>query len=206
MIKKLVKKSNKKEAVEKKIMLKPLNWKYTEIDVRGITDLMMERDDGTCAKYYDAIKGGKVVKKDTRMEEEKVESKIHHTEDGKVAFPSGGFSTGMRKVAYSINKTMSMKVKESVRFLEPMVPIKYDKMVIANHGGKRERVPCIIIRPMFKNWSANLKIKYDADLISFEQIVNLINRAGVGRGLGAFRPEKGGEYGQYEVITSGKNI
>lgn len=200
----MAKKINK-EVVEKKVSLKPLNWKYAEIHVQGVTDLMMERDDGTCAKYYDAVKAGKVVKKDTRMEKQKVEGKIHHTEDGKkVAYPSGGFSTGMRKVAYSLSKNMSMRVKESVRFLEPMVPIKYTEMVIANHGGKRERVPCIILRPMFKNWFAILKIKYDADLISLEQIVNLINRAGVRRGLGAFRPEKGGEYGQYEVIPNEK--
>ena len=134
----MAKKSNK-EVVEKKIFLKPLNWKYAEIHVKGVTDLMMERDDGTCAKYYEGVKAGKVVKKDIRLEEEKVEGKIHHTEDGKVGFPSGGFSTGMRKVAYSIDKMMSMKVKGSVRFLEPMIPIEYTEMVIADHGGKRER-------------------------------------------------------------------
>jgi len=201
----MVKKSIKKGDVEKRIVLKPLNWKYADVPIRGNTDLLMERDDGTCAKYYETLKTGGVVKKDKRTEEEKVPGKIHHTENGEdVAFPSGGFSTAMRKVAYSIDKMMSMKVKGSVRFLEPMVPIKYDEMVIASHGGKREKVPCRILRPLFKNWAAVLKIKYNDDIISLEQIVNLINRAGVERGLGGFRPEKGGEYGQYEVVISGK--
>lgn len=198
------KKISKEGAVEKKISLRPMNWKYAEIQIQGVTDLMMERDDGTCARYYDGLKGGKVVQKDTRLEEEKVEGKIHHNGGGKVAFPSGGFSTGMRKVANSLSKNMSMSVKESVRFLEPMVTIEYDKMVVAEHGGKRERVPCIILRPMFTNWFASLKIKYDADVFSLEQIVNLVNRAGIRRGLGAFRPERGGEYGQYEVIPGEK--
>ncbi|GAH30105.1 unnamed protein product [marine sediment metagenome] len=72
------KKSNKEGVAEGGILLKPLNWKYAEIPIRGVTDLLMERDDGTCAEYYDKKKGKKVTREDTRLEEGKVESKIHY--------------------------------------------------------------------------------------------------------------------------------
>lgn len=195
-----------KKSGNKKIELKQMNWKTVEIRIRGITDLLMERDDGTCAEYYDKKKGQKVVKEDTRLEEEKVEGKIHHTDGDRVGFPSSGFSTGMRKVAYSESNdsSMSMRVKEAIRFLEPMVPIEYEEMVINNEIGTRGRSPAKIMRPQFKNWTAVLKIRYDADLISLEQIVNLINKTGVRRGIGGWRPEKGGEYGQYEVVAGEK--
>ena len=199
----MTKKIVKKEMVKNMITLKPMNWKYINIHIKG-TDLLMERDDGTCAEYYDKKKGQKVVKEDTRLEEEKVEGKIHHTDDGKVGYPSSGFSTGMRKVAYSESndRGMSMRVKEAIRFLEPMIPIGYEKMTVNNVLGKRGGVPAKIMRPQFKNWTAVLRIRYDADLISLEQLLNLVNKTGVRRGIGGWRPEKGGIYGQYEVVSA----
>ena len=164
----MAKKIVKEDLLRNMIVLKPMNWKAIDILIRGITDLLMERDDGTCAEYYDKKKGQKVVKEDTRLEEDKVAGKIHHTNNDKVGFPSSGFSTGMRKVAYSESndKSMSMRVKEAVRFLEPMIPIKYEKMTVSDELGKRGKAPARIMRPQFKKWTAVLKIRYDADLIS----------------------------------------
>ena len=57
-------------------------------------------------------------------------------------------------------------------------------------------------RPMFKNWKMNLKIKYNTNSdITFEQIVNGINLAGFMNGIGEWRPEKDGPYGQFHVET-----
>lgn len=192
-----------------KIVLKPMNYKFAEIPIRGITPLLEERNDGTAAELYDGDKSKKVKQRDKRTEEEKLESKIHHTPDGKVGFPSTGFSTGMRKVAYSETKLpgISMRVKEAVRFLEPMIPIKYDKMTVNKEIGRqsgKNRAPRKILRPQFNGWSAILKIKYDVDMISLEQLVDLVNKTGSRRGLGGFRPECSGTFGQYEVVPDEK--
>lgn len=54
-------------------------------------------------------------------------------------------------------------------------------------------------RGEFKNWSANLNIRYNANAISMEQIINYLNLGGFGVGLGEWRAEKGGNFGMFHV-------
>ena len=54
-------------------------------------------------------------------------------------------------------------------------------------------------RPEFKNWSAVLRIRYNAGVLSASQIVNLINLAGFAVGVGEWRPERNGINGTFEV-------
>lgn len=57
-------------------------------------------------------------------------------------------------------------------------------------------------RPEFSEWEIDIIIDYDADLLKADDIVNLINRAGFGVGIGEWRPEKGGDWGRYQVKPS----
>ena len=57
-------------------------------------------------------------------------------------------------------------------------------------------------RPEFKKWRVTLPIKYNADKISLEQLVNLFGLAGFGVGVGEWRPEKDGQYGMFHVVTT----
>ena len=54
-------------------------------------------------------------------------------------------------------------------------------------------------RPEFKSWSISLPIEYNADAITLEQIVNLVNLAGFGVGIGEWRPERDGQYGMFHA-------
>lgn len=57
-------------------------------------------------------------------------------------------------------------------------------------------------RGEFKQWKATLKIRYNMNSLSPEQIVNLFNTAGFGVGVGEWRPEKNGQMGMFHVLTS----
>ena len=54
-------------------------------------------------------------------------------------------------------------------------------------------------RPYFHEWAVNMEFEIDAELLRLEDLCNLIDRAGFGVGIGEWRPEKGGEYGRFEV-------
>lgn len=54
-------------------------------------------------------------------------------------------------------------------------------------------------RGEFKNWSTTFTLKYNASVMSAEQIVNLFNVAGFGVGIGEWRPQKNGSYGRFHV-------
>lgn len=57
----------------------------------------------------------------------------------------------------------------------------------------------IVFRAEFKKWAATLNIKYNANAISLEQIVNLLNIGGFSNGIGDWRPEKNGTFGTFHV-------
>jgi hypothetical protein len=54
-------------------------------------------------------------------------------------------------------------------------------------------------RGEFPEWSAQLRIRYNASVVSAEQIVNLFRLAGFAVGIAEWRPEKDGSYGMFHV-------
>jgi hypothetical protein len=57
----------------------------------------------------------------------------------------------------------------------------------------------IRFRGQFDEWSALIKVRYNSGVISSEQLVNLFQLGGFAVGIGEWRPEKGGQFGMYEV-------
>lgn len=180
-----------------------LDKKRIQVPIQGVTPLLMEKMDPRVARKYDKKKSQQTVKEDTRSEQEKVEDKIHHTEDGNVGFPTAGFKKGIVEVAPRLDVYKKV-VRGSIRVLGNIVPINYDEKTINEAIGERKgrnSSPRLILRPEFRNWSCTLDIIYDAGNISAEQIVNLLNHAGFHMGLGGWRPQCDGSYGQYEVAV-----
>lgn len=54
-------------------------------------------------------------------------------------------------------------------------------------------------RPAFPDWQCTFRVRYNATVVSPEQIINLFNVAGFGVGLCEWRPEKNGSYGMFSV-------
>lgn len=54
-------------------------------------------------------------------------------------------------------------------------------------------------RGEFSDWKANLTVRYNANVLSEAQILNIINVAGFAVGVGEWRPEKDGMNGMFHV-------
>jgi hypothetical protein len=63
-------------------------------------------------------------------------------------------------------------------------------------------------RPRYDDWSAELEIEYDADILSATDVVNLLARAGAQVGICELRPDGansfGGDLGTWRVVTPKK--
>lgn len=57
-------------------------------------------------------------------------------------------------------------------------------------------------RGSVKDWEMEMLIQFNADVVSAEQVLNLLNTAGFACGLGEWRPERNGDYGRYEVAQN----
>lgn len=54
-------------------------------------------------------------------------------------------------------------------------------------------------RGELKDWAAEFVIEFDARLLSAEQVLNLLQRAGFSQGLMEWRPEKNGDAGTFKI-------
>lgn len=56
-------------------------------------------------------------------------------------------------------------------------------------------------RGEFSEWAARLLVRFNANVLSEEQILNILNVAGFAVGVGEWRPEKDGSHGMFHVAT-----
>ena len=63
-------------------------------------------------------------------------------------------------------------------------------------------------RPRYDHWACNLRIQFDADLLSANDVANLLARAGATVGIGELRPQGpnsyGGDFGTFRVTNAKK--
>jgi hypothetical protein len=57
-------------------------------------------------------------------------------------------------------------------------------------------------RGEFSPWSVDLTVKFNANLMSAAQVVNLFQTAGFAVGVGEWRPERDGPHGRFHVASS----
>jgi hypothetical protein len=87
-----------------------------------------------------------------------------------------------------------------VRIISKDPPERIESLVRNDNGGADIR-----IRPMWREWQADVKIQWDADMISADSVVNLLDRAGLQVGIGEGRPYSkdsvGQGWGTFTVVT-----
>lgn len=87
-----------------------------------------------------------------------------------------------------------------VRILSDYPPERTEMLVRNDNGGADIR-----IRPMWREWQADVSVEFDADMITPESVVNLLDRAGRQVGVGEGRPfsknSVGQGWGTFTVVT-----
>ena len=98
----------------------------------------------------------------------------------------------------------SIHIIPNVFHPEPMVEIHYERLTM-----RRDMVRVgmgsadIRYRGQFDNWYADLTISFNENgQYNLDQIMTMINAGGYTCGLGEWRPEKDGQYGQYHIEES----
>ena len=72
-----------------------------------------------------------------------------------------------------------------------------------NLGGKKGS-GCIITQPLYAApWYATVRIEYDETHLSDADMISLVQLAGGSVGIGAWRPEKKGEFGRFRINDQG---
>lgn len=190
-----------KKSSPEMIELKPINKKMVTIKIIGDSPLIVHAWSAKAKKemldkQMKKAKGPKVAKNP----EQDYEDAFYRLANGKPGFPTIGIKAAAVSAAGRFADGMKMtEVKGSFHILGELVEIKGEPKMREDMVRIGMGTADIRYRPEFTEWTADLLVQYNPDAISLEQIVNILNLAGFGVGIGEWRVEKDGHYGMFHV-------
>lgn len=150
------------------------------------------------------IEGKKTKDRELRVPAEEAKAATYTTDDGSVGIPAMAFKSAILSAAHKdlgIEKTLVKKALFLITTDSGMIlpincsePIVREDMVRIGMGSADLRY-----RPEFKQWSCDIELEIDSELLQRDDVLALVDRAGFGIGLCEWRPEKGGEFGRFEI-------
>ena len=192
------------------IEMQAIGLETVEIPIEGVTELIVHRWSAKAKKaMLDKQMGVAKQKKEAKVPEEDYEDSMYRLDDGGYGFPATGFKAAIvgacrlyddlpmtrAKMAIYVEGEMNQEGEVLVRI--EATPRMREDMVRLQTG-----VADIRYRAGFPKWRATLKVTCVKRLLSVDQLINLVNAAGLG-GIGEWRPSAPksatGSYGRFRV-------
>lgn len=137
-------------------------------------------------------------KREPKNFEELCEAAVHRSHEGWAGIPAGAFRAAMISACRLVGFKMTL-AKLSV-FVEadgfdredgtPLVRINGgDYRRVEHHVRNATGVVDLRTRPMWEDWGAELKIRFDGDQFVLSDVANLLSRVGLQVGIGEGRPD-----------------
>ncbi len=187
------------------VKLEPMKRSKVRLRIVGISPLIQHQWSQKAITMMKEKQAGKKTKnRAVRDPEKECEDATYRTVDGEYGVPAMAIKSAICSAAHKdigVEKTL---VKKAL-FIEckdagMVVPMDCDEpemgedMVRVGMGSADIRY-----RPYFHRWAVDMEWELATDYLQVGDLVNLIDRAGFGIGIGEWRPEKGGEYGRFRV-------
>lgn len=141
--------------------------------------------------------------KEAKDPEADIEACYYRFADGRFGFPTVGLKAAMVSACRFVDAKMTVArgaFHIDGELLEIIgTPRPREDMVRVGMGTADIRY-----RPEFPDWRMPVAIKFNAAVISAEQVANLLNVAGFGVGIGEWRPERNGSFGRFHVALEGE--
>lgn len=191
------------------IELPPLNIQTMDIVVVGDTPLICHAWSSKAKKEMldKQMKKAKAGRAAKDPEQDFVES-LYPLPDGGYGFPVVAFKNAAVTACTSVSGITKVAARQAFRVgsslngselvkIEGCDPEPREDMVKVGMGTADIRY-----RGQFVSWWTSIRVRFNANVLSAEQIVNLFNTAGFGVGVGEWRMERDGQFGCFHVATT----
>ena len=199
------------------IVIKPPNFQIATVRVRGNAPYVQNRMSQRAREAMEeAQKQGTQARRKTRRKAPKdfdavYRGAMHVSSEGWYGIPASAFRAAMISACRTVDFTMT-RAKLSIFIvadgydaedMQPLVRLYGEpemfKMSVRLASGTAD----IAARPMFREWIADVTIRWDADSFEAVDVANLLARAGAHCGIGAGRPDSresaGLGFGTFEI-------
>lgn len=188
------------------------NFQKVSVKIRGLSPLIFHRFSEKARKQIEDKQTKKASgPKTARDPEREYQESYYRDSQDNIVIPPKWIKTAMVG-ACRFTEGLPMTMARGAFFVwgnkEGWIPVKYEKEEMDEDWVRISRKTTTLrYRGKLIGWSANVEIDYDADLLSAEQLLNLLSRAGLQQGIGEKRPQQtsGDIFGRFEIV-GGKNV
>ena len=201
------------------IEIKSMNTKVMEVTIVGDTDLILNKMNDVSTRELVDKRKNKAKDIDVPNEYEKIITSMHWFNGKPTDFSEEGLIDALKNnapclTAFGLKKSFGdavvrneidkykTKFDAGVNVLGSggLVPIKFTKHNVDEKlMSPKKGSPVLVHLNRFEGWSATITISYMENVYSAEQIINIINLAGFGLGIGSGRSSG---YGRYHVESA----
>lgn len=145
------------------------------------------------------------------------EASLYRLADGGYGFPSVGFKAAAVTAITSVAGMTKVAARQAFAVLGEDADVKgafegtvARQNLVRLNGTPTMREDLVRVgmgtadlryRGEFRDWSARLLVRYNANVLSQEQILNILNVSGFAVGVGEWRPERDGQFGMFHIAT-----
>jgi hypothetical protein len=194
MAKKLVK-------TDQPIVIPGMNIKHSEIFLVSDSPLISHRwSEKSKKEIRDKQQKKAKTARDVRDPNAEFEDSLYHIEGGGYGFPAVAFKAAAVNACSHVDGVTKVHARGAFHIMCELVKIEGDKpvqredMVRVGMG-----VADLRYRGEFKKWHCKIPVRFNANVLSLEQITNIFDTAGFSTGVGEWRPQKNGDYGMFHV-------
>jgi hypothetical protein len=186
------------------IVVQPPNIKTLNVEIEGTASMIQHRFSEKAKRQILEKQMKKAAKKkEARKPEKDFEAAKYLNKNKEIAFPALCIKQAIVGAARNVDG-LPMTVLRGAVFVrgdeDGLIKVAHkeclmrEDVVRLNGAGADLR-----FRPELREWSMKLRIELNADVLSAEQVINLLSIAGFSQGLGEWRPEKNGDFGTFRV-------
>lgn len=200
------------------VSIKAPNIQTAQIEIEGLTPLVQNKFSKKAKdKMMFNMAAGSTAKskktRDARDYDEDFHQAQHISEEGWIGIPAPAFRSAMISACRLVGFQMT-KAKLSVFVMHDGIDAEDGTPLVRLKADAPERHEALVrmnftstdirIRPMWRKWGATVNVQWDADQFTMNDIINLMDRAGMQVGIGEGRPDSktstGMGWGQFRVV------
>jgi len=202
---------------EETCIISPPKFGVTDFYIEGAAPLVVERFSKKAelmAKMAEGQSAKNKKARDARDYDKEAEDARYRSMDGWEGMNAAAFRAAMISACRLVGFKMTLAKLSA--FIEAdgfdkndgvaLVRIYGESQVYTAHTRNATGVVDVRSRPMYRNWAARLRVRYDMDQFKMADVLNLVSRCGMQVGIGAGRPDSkasaGCGFGLFNVVPS----
>lgn len=136
-----------------------------------------------------------------KVPEDDFKESLYPLPSGGYGFPAAAFKSAAVDACSHLAGVTKVEARGAFHIVGDMVPIAGTPMPREDMVRVGMGTADIRFRGEFKSWRATMSVRFNANVLSAEQIVNLFNTGGFAIGVGEWRPQRDGSFGMFHVAT-----